>query len=189
MDSTDDNGCMCMEMSMVMTFGSWSDYELKMLFEGWDIQTKFQFVLSWIAVVIATVAYQGLKLWLVAFEAKMFSTVSKRSSDKSGIDVEITGVAGNTFSNGSLLDSLVDNSPNSSRSVPIKERIIHASVSALNYGFALMLMLVAMTYNPNMFVALLVGYFIGDIIFYNRALTQRVSDGYNNVSSSEQECH
>ena len=36
-----------MSMEMVMTFGDWRDYQLKIVFDGWDVQTKFQFALSW----------------------------------------------------------------------------------------------------------------------------------------------
>ena len=47
-------------------------------------------------------------------------------------------------------------------------RLLHAFLSAVNYGLALMLMLVAMTYNPSLFVALVVGYGLGDYMFHIR---------------------
>ena len=47
-------------------------------------------------------------------------------------------------------------------------RILHAILSGLNYGIALMLMLIAMTYNPSLFLALIIGYCTGDFIFYSQ---------------------
>jgi hypothetical protein len=45
-------------------------------------------------------------------------------------------------------------------------RVLHAVLSGLNYGLALLLMLIAMTYNPSLFMALIVGYSFGDFIFF-----------------------
>ncbi len=45
-------------------------------------------------------------------------------------------------------------------------RLLHSLVSALSYGLALMLMLVAMTYNPSLFLSLVVGYGLGDFLFF-----------------------
>ena len=42
------NSTMDMGMEMVMTFGKWSDYQLKIVFNGWDVQEKWQFALSWL---------------------------------------------------------------------------------------------------------------------------------------------
>ena len=187
-------------MSMVMTFGSWSDYQLKLLFDSWDITTKWQFALSWFAVVAATATYQGIKFWLIKFESKILSTLSKRAG--SGEDMEVmskvdeefagagagAGAGRNVFSNGgNLVDKLLENSTTISMS--FKLRVAHAFVSAVNYGFALMLMLVAMTYNCSLFLALMVGYFLGDMIFYNRTFTQRASSAYDGVSLVDKDCH
>jgi hypothetical protein len=190
MDTGDDesNGGGGM-MMMVMTFGSWSDYQLKLLFEGWDITTKGQFALSWFAVVAATAAYQGIKFWLITYETKMLHRLSKRSSSgnstEEGRKLEVES---SVFANGgSLADALVDSS--SAINLSLKERVVHAVVSAINYGFALLLMLVAMTYNPSLFLALVVGYGAGDMIFYNRTFSRRVSEAYTGVPLGEKECH
>jgi len=47
-------------------------------------------------------------------------------------------------------------------------RILHSILSGLNYGIALILMLIAMTYNPSLFLALIVGYSVGDFIFFSQ---------------------
>lgn len=48
-------------------------------------------------------------------------------------------------------------------------RLLHALLSGLNYALALLLMLVAMTYNPGLFMALVIGYAIGDFLFFSRS--------------------
>lgn len=50
-----------MTMAMPMTFGKLSDYKLKLLFEWWDIQEKWQFALSWIVVCCASIAYHAIR--------------------------------------------------------------------------------------------------------------------------------
>lgn len=55
-------------------------------------------------------------------------------------------------------------------------RVTHALLSGLSYCLALLLMLAAMTYNPGIFVALVVGYAVGDYLFYARIAA--VGSGY-----------
>ena len=58
-------------------------------------------------------------------------------------------------------------------------RLLHSILSGLNYGMALMLMLVAMTFNPSLFLALVIGFSIGDFVFFVRMRPQ----------SSISDCH
>ena len=184
MDMGDDNGDMS-GMMMVMTFGSWSDYQLKLLFESWDIKNRWQFALSWLAVVGATISYQGIKFWLIYYETNLMIKATKRSSIADQVE-DTNELPVNVFSNGgSLMDSLLDSSM---MNMSFKERIVHAFVSAVNYGFALLLMLVAMTYNPCLFLALVVGYGLGDVVFFNKICSQR-SSKYASVPNGIKECH
>ena len=43
-------------------------------------------------------------------------------------------------------------------------KAIHGLLGGLKYGLSLMLMLVAMSYNPSLFLALMIGYFAGDFM-------------------------
>lgn len=49
-------------------------------------------------------------------------------------------------------------------------RATHAALSGLSYLWSLLLMLVAMTYNPGLFVALVLGYALGDFLFFGRTV-------------------
>eukprot|EP01031_Cornospumella_fuschlensis_P039637 gene39637-48255_t len=145
----DDNMGMGM---MPMTFGQWSDYKLKLLFESWDIKEKWQFALSWFAVVLAVVVYHGLRycigeieLWMSDWRRRSYGTSSSSSYGTSLLKKE---------------EKVLFVSSSNPKANHIRLRLLHAFLSALQYGMALMLMLVAMTYNPSLFLALVVGYFI-----------------------------
>lgn len=58
-------------------------------------------------------------------------------------------------------------------------RVLHAVLSGLNYGIALLLMLVAMTFNPSLLVALMFGYAVGDFMFFS----------WTRPVSVSQDCH
>ena len=55
-------------------------------------------------------------------------------------------------------------------------RVLHALLSGLNYGLALLLMLIAMTYNPSLFIALIVGYSFGDFLFFAQMRPANLSE-------------
>lgn len=54
-------------------------------------------------------------------------------------------------------------------------RLLHSVLSGYNYGVALVLMLIAMTFNPSLFLALVIGYALGDFIFYAKMKPQSSS--------------
>ena len=197
--AADDMGGMDMDMSMVMTFTSWSDYQLKIVWDGWDVQTQWQFALSWFAVMLMTVGYQGLKYQYTALEAYIMSLRLKRNdsgddksaspSDKSAMDL---GASAPVSSRQSIYEKLMDNVVGGASEVPFKYIIVHAVLGTLNYAVALILMLVAMTYNPNLFMALVVGYFFGDLFFFRRPLMPKLAQ-YEAVNArygaADGDCH
>ena len=148
-------------MTMVMTFRDWSEYQIKILFDGWNVTTKGQFALSWFAIVAACILYHALKYYQVRMEAR-----------KALIDKKIY-MSSDALTQGILKDGLDFNTPIVESGVlymdaEMKFNIQHAILVAFNYGLSLMLMLVAMTYNSWLFVALMVGWGIGDYTFYKR---------------------
>lgn len=172
MDMSDD---MDMGMSMVMTFTSWSDYQLKIVWDGWDVKTEWQFALSWFAVMFMTFAYQGLKHQHTYLEAQIMSLRMKRSDsgdDKGSSSAETPTVSGT--SRAPLVEKLIDTVVGGSNEIPFKYVLLHAFLGSVNYALALILMLVAMTYNPSLFMALVVGYFLGDIFFFRRSLMPKL---------------
>jgi hypothetical protein len=63
-------------------------------------------------------------------------------------------------------------------------RATHAGLSGLSYLWSLLLMLVAMTYNPGLFVALVLGYALGDFLFFGRTVGLVGEAGAGRHSSS-----
>jgi len=64
-------------------------------------------------------------------------------------------------------------------------RLKHAGLNGLIYALALLLMLVGMTYNPNLFLSLTLGYITGDFFFAYHSLTSNT--GKNAVGQPD--CH
>jgi hypothetical protein len=144
---------------MVMTFGDWDDYKLKLLFEGWDIEEKWQFALSWFAVMFAVIVYHYLKCQEGKLEEHMYATMRNDQDDSNvntGLIINNRGMS-------------VDKSGNKTQSSYFKKlRVAHAVLAGILYALGLMLMLVVMTYNPSLFLAVVVGFIIGDFIFFHK---------------------
>ena len=164
----DDDMDMDMDGGMVMTFSDFSQYKLKILFDDWDVQTKWQFLLSFIAVVIAGICYHYLRYNVAVLEQRLRDAIS--ASIESSIYDPV-----HTNSEGLLISGISKGSMNSyngkRRPLPITRNIrglclYRSALSTLMYALALMLMLVAMTYNSWLFISLAVGYFIGDYLFF-----------------------
>lgn len=193
MDMTDDTS----SMSMTSTFQSWSSYQTKILWDGWDIQTQWEFALSWFAVALAAVFYHALRFLIFLVEDYMHPPTS--SSIIGGNETLVTS-EGYQRANTTDMDPKEEDLPqgmsassnlrtgnSSSHNVTTKKsgmsstkkisfRILHATLAGLNYGLALLLMLVAMTYNPSLFMALIIGYGIGDFIFFTRMRPTSLQD-------------
>ena len=153
---------------MVMTFSDWDTYKTKILFDKWDCTKKWQFGLSALCIVVSVVVYKWLGLYLIRLEKKM-----KNSIDDSANDYADTIQSGLYIGNRSDVGARNSNSKAVVGNIDLTLRIWHGFVSAINYGFALMLMLVAMTFNPVLFVSLMIGYGIGDFIFYPYITAER----------------
>jgi hypothetical protein len=177
---------MASSMSMVMTFSEWGDYKMQLVFDSWDIQTKTQYFFTWIFIVLAVVGWHGLKY--------VQSTIIEESIRKGALtyksnnldDIEYTTIKNSKlnserqkFSSSQVLNA--ESSEQLKRLMML--RLIHSFITATSYGVALLLMLVSMTYNRGLFLALIIGYFLGDLLFFR----------YNHASfrnyETEDQCH
>lgn len=167
-------------MSMVMTFGKFTDFKLQLLFSFWDIQTISQYVFSWLFVVICVIFWHGLKYFTQTTieESLRKLMVNSKDTGENVCETEYQ-LAGNRQP---LLGMM--------SSATLKRiwilRVVHAFMSALIYGLALLLMLVAMTYNIGLFLSLVVGYFLGDLLFYSISI-QSVT--VSAKAPSQLDCH
>jgi len=194
-------------MMMVMTFTNWSDYQLKILFDGWDVTTRGQFALSWFAIMGAGVAYHYLRYKVEVLEAHQQSRerealrgahttnplmdgLMDSSKGERGVYGSAAGAAGSTAE---IATSTGPVSPGGSISLSLssttKYYLLHAATVSLCYGLSLMLMLVAMTYNPALFVALMVGWASGDFLFHRRTMMLRRVHGFQSGEEVMTSCH
>ena len=192
-----------MSGGMTMTFLPWETYKTSILFTSWKVQTKWEFALSWIAVAIFAIMYHAFRFLIYTLEEHMYRPYTE--SDTSNNANAVAGTAGadqqsyhqlgdnnkgggegdiepnNNASNGTSSQREA-NSRTLEMASPAQYmmlRVLHAVLSGLNYGVALLLMLVAMTFNPSLFVALMFGYAVGDFVFFS----------WTRPSSVAQDCH
>jgi Ctr copper transporter family len=186
MDATDDSTA-----SMSMTFDGWNVYKLKLLFDGWDVATPWEFGLTCVAVAFLAVIYQAMRFLVFVVEDTMhppaspsFSTVDSMdtSSRSVGGANKVGDTPGGQAGYQRAPDDTVLLAPKSPGEISSERylwlRLAHSVLAGLNYGMALVLMLIAMSYNPSIFVSLITGYAFGDFIFFVRMR-----------SSSNESCH
>lgn len=177
-----------MSMSMVMTFGKWSDYKLQLLFTSWDIKTKGQYIAAWLCVVLGVICWHGLKYLLTTFVEESIRHLVMNTKTNSHDDTEYAnsgspqGLTASTKSDSSRL-LLLEGKTSSTWKRLLILRVVHAFIAACIYGLALLLMLVSMTYNCGLFLALVVGYFVGDLLFFMLGLHN------SSANIQEHECH
>ena len=191
--SNDDD--MMMMMMMPMTFSSWKSYKLQILFTSWDVQTVPQYIASWFLIVLLCIVSHVLR-----YSVGIISLSIKLKREPTYMINNIKNTIGLGFTSESSINSaaidnshLIDSSDKKKqnfidRVIDILKnrtllflRLIHALFTAINYGLSLLLMLVAMTYNPGLFLALVVGYFFGDLLtsseMINRSIRSTADDG------------
>ena len=138
-------------MNMQMTFSSLNQYKLTIFFEQWNITEVWQFFLFWTCTCLGAILFHYLKYCIYKIEC------SFQTERKNGITTysEIDDLESNNrkYRKISLVDSF-------------NLRILHSALMASNYFLSLLLMLIAMTYNSMLFIALIIGYFMGDYLFY-----------------------
>ena len=130
------------------TFKSWSSYQMTLLFESWTITEGWQFALTWFAVVISVVTYHFMEYLRVTLQHGMLTLLSNSQDGEADKILRPSGWY--------LL------------------KVTYGCVVACNYALSLMFMLVAMTFNPCLFLALIVGYFIGGYVCCELSIDERL---------------
>lgn len=150
------------DMSMAMTFGKMSQYKVKILFDDWNIKHQWQYVLSWLFVVLFAFLYHVVIKLKHTARRKLLSPLHVVEDQKTPDDQEY-GIQGTKL-------PLVNSCRNKDTKIPIACRIILSLISGVVYAWALTLMLIAMTFNPGLFLAIIAGYTLGDFIFDESSL-------------------
>lgn len=137
-----------MSDSMRSTFGSWSQFQLKLLFETWNITEQWQFALTWFAVVTSVVVYHLLEYALLILQHGMLALLSQSQGKEMSAIVRPSGWL--------LL------------------KMMTGFIIACKYGLSLFFMMIAMTFNPSLFLALVIGYLVGGYACCELKLDQKL---------------
>ena len=134
-----------------MTFLPWESYRVELLFAGWNVSQPWQFALTWFVVMFAAMSLHILDCASLSLRKSMIKILLNYEAVEA-------------------VEKCVD----ATVVFPIEKikrpvgwqavKIIHGLLAGTSYGLSLLLMLVAMTYNPSLFLALFVGYIFGDYL-------------------------
>ena len=134
-----------------MTFLPWESYKVQLLFAGWNVSQPWQFALTWFVVMLAAVSLHILDCVSLSLKRSMITMLLQYGAveavDKCG-DVTV------------VFPIEKIKRPMGWQAV----KIVHGLLTGTRYGLSLLLMLVAMTFNPSLFLALVVGYIFGDYL-------------------------
>lgn len=149
MPSAMPSGITVMEQN---TFSDWGSYQCHLLFYGWDVNKQWQFTLTWFAVLTAVVVIHLLECAILSMKTSMFQILQAQDEtddgDQTATESRPTTKAGRRIRPYGWLVI----------------KMILSIISGIRYALFLMLMLVAMTFNTPLFIALLFGYLAGDYI-------------------------
>jgi hypothetical protein len=178
------------DMSMATTFSSWSDYKTKILFSMWMVDTWVEYLISCVVVAFLVIFYHANRYLLYMVEEKMngggrvrprkvlsdgasAAPAIRNGGQYQSMDSEENCCKDDRTSSSS---SLLQNNRNDSVSKNTDDamtdgmylllRVSHALISGGNYGLSLLLMMISMTFVPGIFLSLIIGYVLGDMIFY-----------------------
>ena len=141
--------------SMDASFADWDTYKVRLLLKGWDVREPWQFALTWFVVLLAAMSLHYLDCAYVSMKSSMMQVLQQYNAKMAEIDDEDIVV----------LERSTGRVARSRRPVRWKiTKLCISLISGMRYAMTLFLMLTAMTYNPSLFLALVLGFFIGDFV-------------------------
>lgn len=136
--------------SMSETFSDWGSYQLQLLFNGWNIETQWQFTLTLFAIFAGVTCLHLVECASTSMKHSMLQILRLRDARK------ISDIGGHTS---------IELQPTGSRPFGwVLIKIIFGTISGIRFGLSLILMLIATSYNPSIFVVLVMGFFAGDYL-------------------------
>jgi hypothetical protein len=143
-------------------FDSWSEYQLKLLFNFWNIQNEWQFALSCIVIICGCMGLFGLILL--------------RQYLKHNITIHCNM-------------NLVVERPEDTAQLVYKKKVKQSTglwciklcyfiASLLFYCLLLFLALITTTMNPWLFISLVFGYSLGEILILDQSIQLKLEDRY-----------
>ena len=141
--------------SMDSTFSDWNTYQVRLLFQGWDVRKRWQFALTWFLVVLAAMSLHYLECAYLSMKSSMMQVLRKYTAALAEADCGVVMV----------LEETTDRAVRATRPHRWQRtKLCMGLLSGTRYAMTLFLMLTAMTFNPVLFVALVFGFFMGDYL-------------------------
>jgi len=132
-------------MMMMPMYFTWSTKDLYVLFHAWHVKEDWQYLVSVLVVILAAAAYELLTSFRITLDHKWsYSEDAEPILSKGDANVQ---------------------RPSPDRSFWSSYYLIRASLHTLQLFLSYMLMLIAMTFNVGLLLALLVGAFVGYFLF------------------------
>ncbi|KAH1544768.1 hypothetical protein KXX57_005279 [Aspergillus fumigatus] len=159
-----DMGGQC-NMNMLFT---WSTKDLCIVFSQWHITGPFSLLMSLIVIVLLTAGYEGVRQATRKYEAaqaqrlNVFSTTTATIGNEFADESATTNVPSSQTPNES--SPLVAGRDNR-RAVEQRGKIILAALYAVQVFYSFFIMLLFMTYNGFVMLAVAVGAFAGYLVF------------------------
>ena len=126
--------------------------QTKLLFRSWDITEPYQFVLTWFAVMFIVITYFVLAQFIAAMDWSMINLLTAEREKDAKIQ-------------SSLFLYNIEQFQRSPRPVGWSSlKVLHSLVTGFNYGLSLMIMLIAMSFIPSLFLAIFIGGCIGEFL-------------------------
>lgn len=150
-------------------FDSFADYQVKILFQGWYTLTVWQFALSCVGLFTFSVVYHLLRLLRVRVE-KVIRGVNERLSDRY-IAEETENLVKR---NGIITDSTTRERNRSRELIGLYVGIF--VLSTVQTALWLLLSMANMTFNPWVFLSIVLGYSLGDVAVHGKIASLRTGE-------------
>lgn len=140
-------------------FDSWNEYQIKLLFNFWNVQYKWEFALTCIIIFVSSILLQYIFLLLKYIEYKILEVISNNNER----DIE---------ERRQLVFKKSD--PKSCACL----KLGYFATSFVFYGLFLILSLIVTTLNPWIVMSLVLGYSLGSVLILNKLMVLRVEYSY-----------
>lgn len=149
-------------------FDNFTDYQVKILFQGWYTLTVWQFTLSCVGLFAFTVVYHLLRLLRVRIE-KVIRGVNERLSDR-----YIAEETENLVKRNGVMTDSTTRERNRGREL-IGLYVAMFVLSTVQTALWLLLSMANMTFNPWVFLSIVLGYSLGDVAVHGKIASLRSS--------------
>lgn len=141
------------------------------VFRSWHIQTNTAFVLSCFAILFLGVFYEWLREAQKNLDRKIAARLSAQGKGKgvrlggAGSSGEVSGYSGEESEESGLLTGLRVSKERNGTPIPVVSRFTRASLYGFTVFLSFFLMLVFMTYNAYLILAVVLGAALGHYLF------------------------